>query len=116
MYSAFYLRVAAVVLFATKVWAENPSSLPGWTHPSGSQGVQQAGVITASGPLVFSSTVAADIDGQNTNGLEVAGVSSDGTVQVYGASGNLLWTARTPNADCGAADDRVYASPTVTSP
>ena len=65
--------------------------------------------LGATKPLV------AEIDGDTSNGKEVAVTTTDGHLHVFASSGALLWSAATPNVGCGAAPltDKLYTSPVV---
>ncbi len=59
--------------------------------------------------------VAADINGNPSDGLEIAVTTTDGHLHVFSSSGTLLWSAAAPNAGCAAAPltDKLYTSPVV---
>ncbi len=60
------------------------------------------------------SPVAADFDGDPTNGKELAVVTNAGDVAVYKLDGSLLWQTTTPNKVCVNDDsDTVLASPSA---
>jgi hypothetical protein len=65
--------------------------------------------LGATRPLV------AEIDGDTSNGKEVAVTTTDGHLHVFSSTGSLRWSAETPNVSCEAAPltDKLYTSPVV---
>lgn len=63
----------------------------------------------------YSSPVVAEIDGDSSNGKEIAIGTSDGQLHVYRMSGDLVWTALLPNYACGGVPDtdKLWSSPAV---
>lgn len=59
--------------------------------------------------------VVAELDGDASNGREVVVTTSNGTVQVVSSSGSVLWSVRTPNANCTATpeNDKMHSSAVV---
>ncbi len=59
--------------------------------------------------------VVAELDGDVTNGRETVITTSDGTVQVVGSAGAIVWSARTPNSSCEATptSDKMHSSAVV---
>lgn len=64
---------------------------------------------------VYNSPVIAEIDGNKTNGQEIAVTGADGTVEVVSAQGEVLWTAYLPSYGCGAPGNinSSFSSPAV---
>jgi len=89
-------------------------SLNGFSHSSGraSSGVYPGVVLDGRGPSQ-GSPVIAEIDGDTSDGKEIAVVGQDGGIHVYKSNGELLWNSSTPNAKCGTAGNRVNSSPAV---
>lgn len=59
--------------------------------------------------------VVADLDGDLSNGKEIVVATLNGTVQAISSSGSLLWSARTPNANCSETpeSDKMHSSAVV---
>ncbi len=62
-----------------------------------------------------SSALIADIDGDPSNGQELAIGTRDGRVHVLRADGSLLWSRDLPNRSCALTNDKdkLYSSPAV---
>lgn len=94
-----------------------PAAVPGWTHASTPGGDPTAlhGVVLSGAPVVFSTPVIAEVDGNSSDGKEVVVGGSDGILYVYKSSGELLWSKRLPNARCKtrSSDNKLYSSPAV---
>ena len=97
LFASIFSAVVAYPLFYAL--ADQPSTLPGWTHASGTD--ESPGIVLPGRAVTFSSPAVADIDGNPDNGLEVAVAGADGQIYVYRNDGSLLWSAKAPNADCG---------------
>ena len=67
------------------------------------------------GQTNFSSPVVAEIDGDPSDGKEVAIATSDGKVHVLNSSGEILWSKSIPAVACkdSNSNDRLYSSPAV---
>ena len=59
------------------------------------------------------SPVIAEIDGDVSNGREIAVAGTDGRLHVISSGGIKLWTAALPNAACRSTTSRVNSSPAV---
>ena len=98
-------------------YLDNPDPIPGWTHPEplSRDTEAQHGIILSGADVGYSATVIAEIDGNSSNGLEVAVAGADGAVYVFLSDGTLLWQQKTTNADCKSASsgNRVLSSPAV---
>ena len=94
-----------------------PIALPGWTHstPGFRDGEEQFGVLLNSRGVGRGSTVIAEIDGDSSNGLEVAVGSADGFVSVIRADGSVLWRRPIPRVRCRRdnRNDRLTSTPAV---
>lgn len=118
-FSTIFLSL--VILFATTVQAQNvPDPVAGWTHEATGDSFAEVpdeghGLLLQGNGVSYSAPVVADMDGNPANGLEAAVISNNGTINVYRASGTLLWTARLPNARCrqGVNSVRSFSSPAV---
>ena len=86
-----------------------PPVLDGWTTSADRSGIQLSGSA-----VTFSSPAIAEIDGNSSNGKEVAVGGADGVLYVYSASGTLLWSQTLPNAACpGSRSNKLLSSPAV---
>ncbi len=96
---------------------DNPPPLPGWTHTERfrDDSPQQHGVILSGADVVRSSPTIANIDGNATNGQEVAVGGTDGMLYVYTAKGQLLWSTHVmPNPACvGSRGQWLNSKPAV---
>ncbi len=76
-------------------YADQPPPLPGWTHPvsygTGVDTTARHGINLGSAPIIRSSPVIAEIDGNAANHKEVAVVTSDGFLHARRANGTQLW-------------------------
>ncbi len=79
-------------------YADQPPPLPGWTHSTPYGGGAPAhdttarhGINLGNAPILRSSPVIADIDGNPSNHKEVAVVTGDGYLHVRKADGSALW-------------------------
>ncbi|WP_298815632.1 VCBS repeat-containing protein [uncultured Chloroflexus sp.] len=79
-------------------YADQPPPLPGWTHPSGygngfpaHDTAARHGINLGNAPIIRSSPVIAEIDGNTSNHKEVAVVTSDGYLHARRANGSQLW-------------------------
>ncbi len=83
-------------------YRDQPPAQPGWFHapkyPDDTPG--QHGIRLAGGPILRSSPVIAEVDGNTGNGREVVVGGVDGRVYVYRANGTLLWSKTVPAAGC----------------
>ena len=63
----------------------------------------------------YSSPVIAEIDGDATNGNEIAVTTPDGILNVTKSDGTLLWSVRLPSADCtgSTSGNKAYGAPAV---
>ncbi len=98
------------------VRADAPDPIPGWTHgASNSDGDGQPGIVLSGGPVTYSAPVIAEIDGDSSNGKEVAVGGADGLLYVYRADGSRLWTAQLPIYGCGGlgGTNKLLSSPAV---
>lgn len=100
------LLIAMLLIGATNIpfpiaqagYADQPPPLPGWTHPNPYGGGAPAhdtsarhGINLGNAPILRSSPVIADIDGNSANHKEVAVVTGDGYLHVRKADGSALW-------------------------
>lgn len=104
--------LASICLIPWIVLADDPVVVPGWEGFS-SGSVQ--GIRLENKSVGYSSSVVAEIDGDASNGKEIAVGGSDGYVYVYKSDGSLHWSYKMPNADCGATGttNKLYSSPAV---
>ncbi|WP_322495826.1 FG-GAP-like repeat-containing protein [Chloroflexus sp.] len=79
-------------------YADQPPPLPGWTHPSpygldfpAHDTSNRHGINLGNAPIIRSSPVIAEIDGNAANHKEVAVVTSDGFLHARRANGTPLW-------------------------
>ncbi|RMD75838.1 MAG: VCBS repeat-containing protein [Chloroflexi bacterium] len=98
------LLIGALLILATVIpsptaqagYADQPPPLPGWTHPVsyglGVDTTARHGINLGNAPIIRSSPVIADIDGNAANHKEVAVVTSDGFLHVRRANGTPLWS------------------------
>ncbi len=118
--SEIFCRIFAVsALFLAPLAVEAQAYAPplsGWTH-SGTWNrdtPQKHGVSLVGDDVTYSAPVIAEIDGDTSNGKEVAIGSADGVLQVYRANGSLLWSSTTPNYSCGTtSNNKLLSSPAV---
>ena len=113
-FNALFL-FAATLLFSASVYAQN-LRLEGWTHTSPLDPTRtRGGVLLSGGEPTFSSPVVAEIDGDSSNGKEVALGGADGTLYVYKSDGSLHWQADLPNKNCRGAGstNKIHSSPAV---
>ncbi len=89
--------------------------LAGFTHAVSSSRDSSAGhgVILSSSAIGNSAPAIAELDGNSANGKEVVVASSDGTLSALSSAGTILWTAKTPNSNCGGSGNRILSSPAV---
>ncbi|MCI5064545.1 hypothetical protein MRY87_02340 [bacterium] len=68
-----------------------------------------------SGTVIFSSPLAAELDGNETNGKEIVVANGGGSLYAFYADGSLYWSASTPNSDCPHAGptNKILSSPAV---
>ncbi len=96
---------------------DNPLPISGWTHsPIGADdSPQRHGIVLEGEPIVRSSPVIAEIDGNTGNGQEVAVGGTDGRLYVYGASGSKRWSVNVLPASCtvAAGDTKLGSAPAV---
>jgi hypothetical protein len=116
----FILLSIAMLLMLTVSVAQagsrdQPPPLSGWTHspkfPDDTR--QQHGVVLQGKDIVRSSPVIADIDGNSTNGKEVAVGGVDGILYVYKSNGQLLWSKNVLPQSCTARGDKINSGPAV---
>lgn len=112
--------VAAAALFTPLKLSAAPqhaAPLQGWTHEEAldRDSPAQHGVLLSGNDVTYSAPVIAEIDGDPSNGKEVAVGSSDGTVYAYRSSGDLLWERHTPVHGCQGAGNgnKLLSSPAV---
>lgn len=104
----FFLAVGLIA--ASHVSAQvRPDSVPGWTRTN-EDGDTIPGVLVDSRQIAQSSPVIANIDGDLSNGLEIAVAGIDGTITVLQSDGTVRWQAVTPNQDCVSSGKRVRNS------
>lgn len=91
-----------------------PPALTGWTHLQLS-GFLQDGILLRGTAPTYSSPVIAEIDGDPSNGKEVAVGGEDGRLHVYRSSGQELWSAALPSVGCAlhGIGNRLFSSPAV---
>ncbi len=88
-----------------------PEPLSGWVHTKGSQVI--TGALLSGKPVTYSSPVIAEIDGDSSNGKEVAVGGSDGILYVYKADGSQLWSKKLPISGCARKTNTILSSPAV---
>lgn len=117
-FKSFFISVSFLFL-TNQLLAQNfnsPDPLPGWTHEAYDIDTPAAhGIIVDGKALNKATPTIAEIDGDTSNGLEVAFVSADGILFVYKADGSLLWRNELRIARCkrGNKKDRAFSSPAV---
>jgi outer membrane protein assembly factor BamB len=96
-------------------YVENPPALPGWTHaPLFSHDDTGHGIKLSGGDILRSSAVIAEIDGNTSNGKEVAIGGNDGMLYVYGSEGGLRWSVQTYPTECApTGQGRLASGPAV---
>ncbi|GIV88046.1 MAG: pyrrolo-quinoline quinone [Chloroflexus sp.] len=112
------LLIGTLLILATVIpsptaqagYADQPPPLPGWTHPvsygSGVDTTARHGINLGNAPIIRSSPVIAEIDGNAANHKEVAVVTSDGFLHVRRANGTQLWSpVQLLPAPCSPASD-----------
>lgn len=94
----FIVVVGVSLPTAQAGYADQPPPLPGWTHSTPYGGGAPAhdttarhGINLGNAPILRSSPVIADIDGNPSNHKEVAVVTGDGYLHVRKADGSALW-------------------------
>jgi hypothetical protein len=100
-----------LIVFAVTVsqafagYHDAPPPLAGWDRDSAfpDDTPERHGVVLSGAPVVRSSPLIAEIDGNTANGLEVAVGGSDGTLYVYTSDGNLLWSVDVTPQGCSSA-------------
>jgi len=96
---------------------DQPAPLPGWTHDVAltDDTLEQHGISLNGRQPMNGSTVAAEIDGNLANGLEVVFGGTDGMLHAYRSDGSLLWTHNLPNFNCKATknNNKLYSTPAV---
>ena len=99
------------------VWTyqNQPPPLAGWTHNTAFTGdtPERHGIVLAGADIVRSSPVIAEIDGNASDGKEVAVAGSDGVVYAYRANGTLAWSFNLPSHGCNSADSLANSGPAV---
>lgn len=111
--------IILVIFFTTELVAQNfnsPEPQEGWTHePYYEDTPEGHGVVVNGKALNKASPTIAEIDGDASNGLEVAFVSANGILFVYKADGSLHFRKELPIAKCSLPNknDRAYSSPAV---
>lgn len=95
-----YLALILLLAFRGTATLADDLSLAGFAG-----GIEISGSST--NPLI------AEIDGDSSNGKEIAVASRNGTVTVLKRDGTTLWSAYTPNYGCARTSDsdKVYSSP-----
>src|SRR5262245_61977892 len=93
----------------------SPPAVPGWTHSDYHGDDTGVGVPLSGAPVIRSSPVIADIDGNTGNGQEVAVGGSDGLLYVYRSNGTKLWSLNVMPAACNvsAGDYVLNTAPAV---
>lgn len=90
--------------------------LPGWEHASlvNPEKINE-GVLMEGSTVLYSSPVAADLDLNPENGLEIVSATSDAVVNAVSADGVLLWSTALPNHNCeeASAANKLFSSPAV---
>ncbi len=109
--SASYQSVEASI----DSYADQPPPLAGWTHNPAFTGdtPQRHGVVLSGKDVIRSSPTIAEIDGNTSNGKEVAVAGSDGILYVYHANGSLLWSTNLATDSCSTTDSRANSAPAV---
>jgi hypothetical protein len=111
--------VALILLLSVSLvqaaYFDSPPAVPGWTHPKFNGDDTGVGVQLSGAPILRSSPVIADIDGNSSNGQEVAVGGSDGLLYVYRSNGTKLWSLNVMPAACNvsASDSVLNTAPAV---
>jgi hypothetical protein len=94
-----------------------PNPVPGWTHPTAFQldTAQRHGVLLEGAEIWRGSSTIANIDGDASNGNEVAVAGRDARLYVMRANGSVLWSKMLPVGTCDVVpgDDRAFGAPSV---
>src|SRR5689334_1051192 len=94
---------------------DNPPAQPGFTHTKFDSSDTGQGILLSGKPIGFGSPTIADIDGDGSNGKEIAIGGTDGILYVYHANGQLAWSVQVAPA-CAAAgfpDGIISTAPAV---
>lgn len=91
--AVFGLTFICATRLASPVLAETRHPLPGGTS--------------------FSNFGVGNFDGNPDNGPEIVAATSSGTLRAFRSDASTLWEAKTPNARCGPAGNRLHSSPAV---
>lgn len=97
-------------LLVSQTARANPDlDLPGWKTGS------RSGIELSGSDISYSSPAVADLDGDESNGLEVVLAGADGKVYALHADGTLLWEATLPIHRCTKMSDsnKVFSSPAI---
>src|SRR6185436_4669875 len=122
MCSAFRFVVATTILAVGMPLAalggaqDNFPPLAGWTHPAAFAPLDaplRHGMLIDAPYAMLTSPLVADIDGDPSNGREVALGTADGVVRVFGADGTVRWQAALVPPNCDAGFLPVSFMPTV---
>jgi outer membrane protein assembly factor BamB len=98
-------------MICPSAFADAPNVVPGWTHNS--SGSEVPGINLDSGGISYSSPVIAEIDGDVSDGKEVAVGSSSGTLYVFRSNGSLLWSSTIPQLGGPCSRGAISSSPAV---
>jgi hypothetical protein len=94
-----------------------PPPVPGWTHPTAFSldTPQRHGILLDGSEVWRGSPTIANIDGDASNGNEVAVAGRDARLYVMRADGRVLWSKTLPVGTCDLApgDDRAFGAPSV---
>ncbi len=105
--------IVLLLAFQNGLFAQDvgPFALSGWAG----LGNGRAGVVADGNGISYSSPAIAEIDGDTSNGKEVAVAAPDGTLNVFKSDGSKLWSASLPNKSCTATGNgnKTYSSPSV---
>ncbi len=98
-------------------YRDNPPPQPGFVHTPAlhNDSPQRHGVFLSGQPVLRSSPVIAEIDGNPNDGKEVAVGGQDGEVYVYKSDGSLLWQRNVLRQSCSwvGGDAVLHSSPVV---
>lgn len=115
----FCTALTLLLVSASVASADSPASfapLSGWTFDDITRSTdrEQPGLLLDGGTVTYSSPAVADLDGDTSNGLEVAIAGEDGQLYAYRASGELLWEATLPSAECSSGrGNKTLSSPAI---
>ena len=111
------LTAVGTAVGATQDQYTQPPPLPGWTHTAtwSPQTAQKHGLAVSGSVFLRGSPTIAEIDGDTSNGKEVAIIGDDARLYVLNARGTLIWSADLPTGQCApvAGDARGNSAPAV---